>query len=360
LILSLISTFWLYVTRNCFTSCEMFHPSSESSVARGTIDWYGTSVEHSMEKALNKYLSKIGQNNIFWLILGLIQIIALFLTFSKSAILGLFLSLAFIEYQIRKLYGCSTWNILTDIWKLNAQLKNTKSELETLNLDKDKIVPRGTISAPGVEQSIMAKSHNMPEYALNKAKIKKGRFFKSPYLKLFLAILLFAVAMLYITKPDMNSILYQSLRERAFYLQNVPRGTFSQLLFGIGSGQYVFSLMNVSAIQNWQFQPIHSLYLLITSELGIVGLILFAWFLWITWKNVPSQSECSTWNILRDKRGTFEGTIFKGLLVGYLFIGLFDHYLWDIQQGQIMLWLILGIIAGLSLKIGEKSEILTK
>jgi hypothetical protein len=37
--------------------------------------------------------------------------------------------------------------------------------------------------------------------------------------------------------------------------------------------------------------------------------------------------------------------VFKALLIGFFAIALFDHYLWDIQQGQIMLWLVLGFLA---------------
>lgn len=77
------------------------------------------------------------------------------------------------------------------------------------------------------------------------------------------------------------------------------------------------------------------------------------------------ESKCSTWNIFADDedvpgdnlgdknvpRGTKCDTkkimiVFKGLLLGFLFIALFDHYLWDIQQGQIMLWITLGLVGG--------------
>jgi hypothetical protein len=35
------------------------------------------------------------------------------------------------------------------------------------------------------------------------------------------------------------------------------------------------------------------------------------------------------------------------ILVGYLFIGLFDHYYWTLQQGQLVLWLVFGSIVSL-------------
>ena len=33
------------------------------------------------------------------------------------------------------------------------------------------------------------------------------------------------------------------------------------------------------------------------------------------------------------------------IFIGFLVIGLFDHYFWTIQQGRLEFWLILGLIA---------------
>ena len=54
-------------------------------------------------------------------------------------------------------------------------------------------------------------------------------------------------------------------------------------------------------------------------------------------------------------RGTFYGAgvehytravniYFKAALISFVFIMLFDHYFWDIQQGQILLWIVFGAI----------------
>jgi hypothetical protein len=137
------------------------------------------------------------------------------------------------------------------------------------------------------------------------------------------------------------------------------------ILFGSGIGSYMFHVKHMFPnLIAWQYQPIHNVYLLILAELGFVGLFVFALFLLKLLKadrNVPPQKECSTpegmfhmehltgqaWNILRGRHETF---LFKGILFGFIFIMLFDHYLWDIQQGQIMLWLILGFLAGFQLQ----------
>lgn len=41
---------------------------------------------------------------------------------------------------------------------------------------------------------------------------------------------------------------------------------------------------------------------------------------------------------------------FRAVFLGLIFIMLFDHYLWDIQQGSLLLWLTAGFVAGMRRK----------
>jgi len=45
---------------------------------------------------------------------------------------------------------------------------------------------------------------------------------------------------------------------------------------------------------------------------------------------------------------------FQGILLGFVFIMLFDHYFWDIWPGQVMLWLVMGIIAGIKASLDKR------
>jgi len=151
------------------------------------------------------------------------------------------------------------------------------------------------------------------------------------------------------------------------------------MLSGIGSGQFVLEMQTYTqkTLAFWEYQPVHDVFLLIWAELGIIGLFVFFWFLWqmfhpSTTENVPrgtfqeqrdrpariaTQSVAGGRGTLLKhmaglpaealaKEGVEQIVIFRGILLGLLFIMLFDHYLWDIQQGQILLWMILGFIAG--------------
>jgi len=213
-------------------------------------------VEQSTEQKQNKW--------IYCIILG-IQLLAIFLTFSKSAWVGLLIALAYLWYRN---------------------------------------VSRGTFN----------------DFIAEKIK----------YLLLVAGIF---ILLIIVAKPNWYSVIGKSIDDRVFYL-NVSRGTFLEKpILGVGLGQFVLSLEKVKDIEDWQFQPVHNVFLLILNELGVIGFVLFAWFVWEIIRIVP--------------RGTIpDGNYFKAIFLGFLFVMLIDHYFWDIQQGQIMLWLILGLIAG--------------
>ena len=178
--------------------------------------------------------------------------------------------------------------------------------------------------------------------------------FHVEHFKRKLLIILTIIALLVvIIKPDFYSLFQKSLEERLIYL-NVSVETFlAHPIIGVGNGQFVLEMQKYISqkLQDWQFQPVHNVFLLILSELGLVGLLLFGWFLWKLFKILPhpnplllGEEEAPTTLSIRRGAG---GEVFKSLLLlALLFIMLFDHYLWDIQQGQILLWLTFGLIAG--------------
>lgn len=91
-----------------------------------------------------------------------------------------------------------------------------------------------------------------------------------------------------------------------------------------------------------EIQPIHNLYLLIGAETGLAGLVLFLLFL---------VYEARAF--LRSRMGRLASRmeiLVKGALAGMacalLVMGLFDHFLWTLPAGRLMLWGVLGIISG--------------
>jgi len=97
-------------------------------------------------------------------------------------------------------------------------------------------------------------------------------------------------------------------------------------LFGVGLGNFLVRLPETLPTRTIYFlQPVHNIYLLLLSEVGIVGFLLFVWFLQKVFRR-----PLSIWHLA-----------FGILLV----LGLVDHYPLSLQQGQ----LLLAVLAGMSL-----------
>lgn len=355
LLISIILT-WAY--------SKLFHPSRNEIVSRETISSYGASVEqgdapHNVSRlprqmfhmehfdrggTFTKHSDKAWLSHVKTSGILYIQILALIATFSKSAILALLIAAGYVIY--------------TNVPRLPACRQVERHRLHRL----------------------------------------KQLFHVEQFSRRMLLVVGIILMLLVISKPDINSLLFKSLNERLFYL-NVSRGTImTHPVVGVGAGQSVLEMNKFvprpprvdersprveaggTNVEFWQYQPVHNVFLLIWAELGIAGLGLFLWFLWelfhmeqkISQADIKCSTpayrqvggindQCEVYEPIKPTnvpRGTLvtpqEGLkILKGAIVGLIFIMLFDHYLWDIQQGEIMLWLMAGLLAG----IGNSSSI---
>jgi len=84
----------------------------------------------------------------------------------------------------------------------------------------------------------------------------------------------------------------------------------------------------------WDYQPVHNLWFLVWSEIGIFGLLFFVAILFYILK---FNIQHSTFNI------------HFLLLIAIIMLGLFDHYFWSLYFGVMVWWLVLG----LTLKTGR-------
>lgn len=142
---------------------------------------------------------------------------------------------------------------------------------------------------------------------------------------LFFALLIIIIYWL-VTNSSLLST--QSIRERSLYI-NVSRETIiNHPVAGVGLGQFVFNeyIMHPQ-LESWQYQPVHNLYLLLLSELGFVGLLLFIFaivnlFRYI-WKEISN--------------GRLTKLLYYVIMFSFLVVSVFDHYLWDIKLGTIIL-----------------------
>lgn len=118
--------------------------------------------------------------------------------------------------------------------------------------------------------------------------------------------------------------------------ENLTRSSISMIkehpIFGVGLNNFLGNLPSYQMPHPSLFylQPVHNLFLLVTSETGIIGLIFFLWFLYRTYLRIKLKKY-----ILRN-------TCYI-LLFSILLLGMFDHYFFTLQQGQLLLALVFGL-----------------
>jgi O-antigen ligase len=126
----------------------------------------------------------------------------------------------------------------------------------------------------------------------------------------------------------------KSFDDRSAYVLQAKEIIKENFWLGTGAGNYtadVYKNENMRIENNvvpiWQIQPVHNVFLLVWSELGIIGLILLVAFLFL-------------WAI-----GIFLTNKYLLLLIvpcSLFFV--FDHWLWTSHFGIILFFLVLGLV----------------
>jgi O-antigen ligase len=155
--------------------------------------------------------------------------------------------------------------------------------------------------------------------------ITKNRLSKKNTALLFvLTISMFSLSPFYLrfTNLALND---QSLYIRGFLMDTAIKIFYKSPVLGVGLNNFIVNLPDVVNITNISFfQPVHNIYLLILSETGLLGFLSFSLFIYSILKKVNKKSP------------------FFLSFVLVLILGLFDHYLLTLQQGQILFSLTLG------------------
>lgn len=161
-------------------------------------------------------------------------------------------------------------------------------------------------------------------------------------IKLFLLFAISCILAIAILSPYLKarfftiSIEEQAVDLRIFYNKMAVEMIKENPVLGIGIGSFVnYSQKYPAYIRaaskvagTWIYQPVHNLYLLITTEMGVLGGIIFLGFL-IT---VLIKG-------IKNNRGEF---LF--LFISFLILASLDHYFWTLQSGGIMFWLALALM----------------
>ena len=126
-----------------------------------------------------------------------------------------------------------------------------------------------------------------------------------------------------------------SVTSRISYL-DIGKNIIQEHPFGVGLGNQVWYAVENNIYREAGFtipqewQPIHNVYVLMTSEIGIGGALSFIVFLITLLVGLLRVSS-------------LESQVLATMLMSLLLFGLFDHFLWTLPQGQFMLWLVIGL-----------------
>jgi len=113
--------------------------------------------------------------------------------------------------------------------------------------------------------------------------------------------------------------------------------------FGIGIGNFVIEIAYLlTGYPVWMAEPPHNTFILILTEIGILGLVSFLSFLYFIGKNLDIRMHHG---IVETRHGaSLHGYVFAL----FIFLMFFDHYFWDLRQAQILLMVFVGVIVGYS------------
>ncbi|OGY41420.1 MAG: hypothetical protein A2Y67_02735 [Candidatus Buchananbacteria bacterium RBG_13_39_9] len=176
---------------------------------------------------------------------------------------------------------------------------------------------------------------------------------------LVLAVLTLFYSQLVFTRLNGEERLEQkSIAERTLYFEQAKELIQVNWLKGVGLGNYTLALYNQLPDKQpaWYYQPVHNVYLLVATELGILGFIIFVLII--------IEVLRKTWHFKIDYNlkllAVFKNFEFKeiyhfyknhffwllgltGVLIVILILMAFDHYFWTQYFGIILWWLCLGL-----------------
>ena len=178
----------------------------------------------------------------------------------------------------------------------------------------------------------------------------RGRYKKYAIIfTLFIVILTLAFSPHIISKTSTGQAADYSIQGRMWYTGLAFNMIGDNPDFGVGPGMFTYNIDKyrdmTSTIEWWQYQPVHNVILLIGAEIGVTGMLLFTIF--IGWLVALA--------IMNFRKKDAIGKLLLGAsltsLFGLIIIMQFDHYLWTLQQGNLLLWILIGLTATASTKL---------
>lgn len=161
------------------------------------------------------------------------------------------------------------------------------------------------------------------------------------YVFLGLSLLILFVVIFNLEQTIISKLLMTdsaSFDERVYYFSIAKKMMYVNPL-GVGLGNFTLFMPDFTALKlaPWEYQPVHNIYMLLVNEIGIQGFVIFALLLIALAIHLFVHQN-------KDKAGKSNAGIYLLItLVALSVIGLFDHYLISLYQGQLLLFFVIGL-----------------
>jgi len=140
------------------------------------------------------------------------------------------------------------------------------------------------------------------------------------------------------------------------FVENIPKGKALDRSIEVTAKSMGFDGSDFLGAQNlpidkWVFQPVHNIYMLVVSETGFSGLVVFMvlifYLLYSVIKNIKFKDV--SLDLKKEEIQDIVSNVFKltMLFVALIFlvVAFFDHLFWTSQQGRLLMGLVLGMLA---------------
>ncbi len=144
----------------------------------------------------------------------------------------------------------------------------------------------------------------------------------------------------------------QSTVDRKFYDEIGLKMIETNPIAGVGLGESVLHMEQYAnkSLESWEKQPPHNYFIIAAAELGIPGALILLWiFLFHLWQIIKRLKLETNVRLI-----TYHLSLIA-ILSAFLLLMLFDHYFYTLEQTQLLLWIILGLIAAETPSINKKN-----
>ena len=157
----------------------------------------------------------------------------------------------------------------------------------------------------------------------------------------------------------------QSTIAREFYDVTGVKMALKNPIFGIGLGESVLHMEQYSgrSLAPWDKQPPHNYFIIAAAELGIPAMLILVWMFLAHLSRLVKKLRTNK-DFLLSTHSTplrfAQGSLFSFLLISifcaFMLLMLFDHYFYDLNQTQLLLWIFLALISSAIQKPSPSEE----